>query len=160
MKKLMIAVVLISLLSVSVVMSQKPESRTGTLKMPTAGRSQHILFTGKVKEGSVKELQQFFLSEMMPILRESNQIKRLDTYANVVGDDFKFVAVLELGPNVPISFDTAFKVFSNGRTPEQALATINRFASFFEASSTSIILYRPDLSISRDTAGTIHMGSR
>lgn len=128
-----------------------------SLKIPSSlGPSQYVLFTGKIKESSSKELEKFFREEMLPIISKNENILGFDTYTNVIGcNDFKYVVLLKIKPNVSLSFDTVFSVFSNGRTPEESFATINHFAKFFEGSSTSIILYRPDLSMSRGPAGYI-----
>lgn len=127
------------------------------LKIPSSpGPSQYVLFTGKIKESSSKELEKFFRGEMLPIISKNENILGIDTYTNVVGcKDFKYVVLLKIKPNVSLSFDTVFEVFSNGRTAEESFATINNFAEFFESSSTSIILYRPDLSMSRKTMGYV-----
>ena len=123
---------------------------------PSLGHPQFVLFTGKIKESSSKALEKFFREEMLPIISKNENILGFDTYTNVIGcNDYKYVVLLKIKPNVSLSFDTVFEVFSNGRTAEESFATINRFANFFESISTSIILYRHDLSMSRGTAGYI-----
>jgi hypothetical protein len=127
------------------------------LKIPASlGTSQYVLFKGKIKESSSKELETFFREKMLPIISKNENILGVDTYTNIIGcNDFKYVVLLKIKPNVPLSFDTVFKVFSNGRTAEESFATINRFAKFFESISTSVILYRSDLSMSRKTPGYV-----
>lgn len=136
---------------------QEPTCCADNLKIPASlGPSQYVLFTGKIKESSSKELEKFFREEMLPVIAKNENILGFDTYTNVVGcNDFKYVVLLKIKPNVSLSFDTVFKVFSNGRTTEEAFSTINHFAKFFESSSTSIILYRSDLSMSRRTLGYV-----
>lgn len=141
------------------VMQTQQESKCcgDKLKIPaSSGPSQYVLFTGKIKESSSKELEKFFQEEMLPVINKNENILGIDTYTNIVGcNDFKYIVLLKIKPNVSISFDTARAVFSTGRTTEEAFATINRFAKFFESSATSIVLYRSDLSMSRKTMGYV-----
>lgn len=132
---------------------QSPKASQIPLKTPRGGPSQHILFTGKIREASLGEFKKFFRTELMPLILNSSNILRVDTYTNVIGGDYKFVVLLEVRGGVPLSHDTAVAILSNGRSPQEALKMLDRFASFFEATSTSVILYRPDLSLSRVGTG-------
>lgn len=136
---------------------QESKSRGDSLKIPPLlGRPQFVLLTGKVKELSVEVLEKFFREKMLPIISKNENILGVDTYTTIIGcNDFQYVVLLKIKPHVSSSFDTVFKVFSIGRTPEEDFATINRFAKFFESFSTSIILYRPELSMSRRLTGYI-----
>lgn len=130
---------------------QKSKGCPDSLKLTSAtGRTQYVLFKGKVKEKSVKELESFFREEVMPVIAKDENILGLETYTNVLGcDDFKYVVLLKIKPDVSLSYDTLVNVFSRSKAIEESFKMINRLAGFFESSSTSIILYRPDLSISR-----------
>lgn len=134
---------------------KKPQDYPDSLKLPSAmGRPQYILFKGKVKEGRVKELEKFFQAEIMPVIAKDENVLEIETYTNVFGcDDFKYVVLLKIKPDVSLSYDTVVNVFSRSKPIEESLKMINRLAGFFESSSTSIILYRPDLSISRRPMG-------
>jgi len=114
-----------------------------------------MLFKIKVRETSKSELEEFLKKEILPYAIRSNKIKGVKTYAKLIGGDFTYVAQVEIQPGVPLSFGTVFDILSDGRTAEQATNTINHLAGLFEESSSSVILYRPDLSISREAFGYI-----
>ncbi|MCF6158685.1 MAG: hypothetical protein E3K32_08970 [wastewater metagenome] len=136
---------------------QRPKDYPDNLKLPSAtGRPQYVLFKGKVKEKSVRKLEKFFREEVMPVIARDENILGLETYTNVFGcDDFKYVVLLKIRPDVSLSFDAVLNVFSRSKTMEESFKMINRLAGFFESSSTSIILHRPDLSISRRPMGYV-----
>lgn len=136
---------------------QKSKEYPDSLKLPSAtGRPQYVLFKGKVKEKSVKELESFFREEVMPVIAKDENILGLETYTNVLGcDDFKYVVLLKIKSEVLLSYDTLVNVFSRSKPIEESFKLINRLAGFFESNSTSIILYRPDLSICRRPMGYV-----
>jgi hypothetical protein len=122
---------------------------------PPLGPSQIILFKIKVAESSKADLETFFKSEVLPSLIKSSKIRAVKTYAKLVGGDFTYIAQVEIKPGVPLTFGTVVDILSNGRTAQDTNATINRLAGFFGESSSSLVLYRPDLSISRDGLGYV-----
>lgn len=136
---------------------QKSKGCPDNLKIPlSTGQPQYVLFKGKVKEKRVKKLEKFFKEEILPVITKDENILEIETYTNVFGcDDFKYVVLLKIKPEVSLSFDTVRNVFSNSKTIEESFKLINCLAGFFESSSTSIVLYRPDLSISRRPMGYV-----
>jgi AraC-like DNA-binding protein len=136
--------------------TRQPAKPISALKLPTSlGPSQIILFKIKVRETSKSELEGLLKKEVLPYVIRSNKITGVKTYAKLIGGDFTYVAQVEVKPGVPLSFGTVFEILSDGRTAQQATNAINHLASFFEESSSSVILYRPDLSISREAFGYI-----
>jgi hypothetical protein len=133
----------------------------GAIKLPAAaGPSQVVLFNIKVKEASKSEVETFFRKELLPYAVKSDKIARIRTYAKLIGSDFTYVVLVEVKPGVPLTFGSLIEILSDGRTAEQTSSTINRLAAFFKESSSSVILYRPDLSVSRDGFGYITFAER
>ena len=152
---MVLCLVLSTVLATSQETSEGPPGKqpVRSLKLPASlGPLQVIVFRVKVKEESKSKLEKLFLEEVLPYARRSTKIVKIRTYAKLVGGDFTYIVEVELKPNVPLTFGTVFEVLGNGRTAEEATKLINYLASFLQESSSSVVLYRPDLSISRSNA--------
>jgi hypothetical protein len=116
-----------------------------------SGPPQVMFFQVTVSESSKAEVEELFRREVLPYVLKSPKILAIKTYAKLIGENFTYMVEVDLKPGVPLTYGTVFEVLSNGKTAEQTFATINRLASFFHESTSSVVLYRPDLSISRSS---------
>ncbi|MBX6314083.1 MAG: hypothetical protein IRY99_14390 [Isosphaeraceae bacterium] len=126
--------------------AQKTEDRRVE---PRSGAPQCLIFMGKVKEASTGKLESFFKKEVMPTLSKDGRVLSIDTHRVIVGSDLTYIVLLKIKPDVPLTFDTAFQVLANGRTPQEALEVLDRFAGFFDTGTTITTLHRSDLSLFR-----------
>lgn len=121
---------------------------------PPADPGTKVLVTVRVPHRQVAEFKALFKESVLPMAGGSREIRRLETYGAVIGADFTFVMMLELAPRTSVSdFGDLIEIFSRGRHPEEALKMLHRLADFFQETSSSIVQYRPDLSIDRSVAG-------
>lgn len=145
------SVLLLSGLLAASVLSQEL-SKEGRVRLPPVSEaSQYVMLTAEVKTDQADELKTFVKGEFLPAVGASRQIVSVRTFTTVIGKNPGFVALFELRSSVPLTVDTAAEVLSaDGSAMDEGFAKLERLAEMLDTYTTSIVAYRPDLSVSRD----------
>lgn len=114
---------------------------------PTKGPSMHVLLQGIIKPSKAPKFESFFQEKIKPVLERNKDVLKVFTYNVIIGEDLRYIMLLELPSNCSISYNRALKAFAEVYTPEESLRLVYELSDFFDSYSTSIIDYRPGLSI-------------
>lgn len=112
---------------------------------------QRVLFTAK-PTAPAAEIENYFKTNLLPALAADDRIGNVAVYVDGAG---AYVVQAELRTLSPANASLAYEVLGTGRSPKEAEALLAGFAKCFDIANTRQLTPRADLSVSRQSIGSV-----